>query len=63
VHSWLDRDIRPESASLVYDRVGSTDKELLMVKNSGHALTVDSEWERVAEQTYQFIQARVGRVA
>jgi carboxylesterase len=63
VHSRLDRNIRPESARFVYDRVGSTDKELLIVDNSGHALTVDSEWERVAERTYQFIQARLARVA
>lgn len=61
VHSWLDRNIRPESARLIYDRVGSKDKELLMLNNSAHALTVDSEWERVAEQTYQFIQARLAR--
>ena len=59
VHSWLDRNIRPESAQLVYDRVGSTDKELLMLNNSGHVLTVDSEWEQVAERTYEFIQARL----
>jgi len=63
VHSWLDRDIRPESARLVYDRVRSVDKELLMVGNSGHALTVDSEWERVAEVTYQFIQAHLPKAA
>ncbi|MGH2621955.1 MAG: alpha/beta hydrolase [Anaerolineales bacterium] len=62
VHSWLDRNIRPESAQFVYDRVGSKDKELLMVNNSGHVLTVDSEWERVAEQTFQFIQAHLPRL-
>jgi len=63
VHSRLDRRIRPESAQFVYDRVGSADKEVLMVDNSGHVLTVDGEWERVAERTYQFIQARLARVA
>jgi carboxylesterase len=59
VHSRLDRDIRPESARLVYERVGSKDKEMLMLNNSTHALTVDSEWERVAEKTYQFIQTHL----
>ena len=63
VHSWLDRNIHPDSAQLIYDRVGSRDKELLMLNNSAHALTVDSEWERVAERTYQFIQARLARAA
>lgn len=62
VHSRLDRDIRPESARLVYERVGSKDKELLMLNNSTHALTVDSEWERVAEKTYQFIQTHLPKL-
>jgi esterase/lipase len=44
----------------VNDRVGSKDKQLLLLHNSGHALTVDSEWELVAERTYAFIQAHLG---
>lgn len=58
VHSLLDADIRPQSARLVYDTVGSADKELLMLNYSGHSLTVDREWELVAERTYRFIEAR-----
>jgi hypothetical protein len=29
----------------------------IWVSQFGHCLTVDSEWERVAEKTYAFIQA------
>ena len=58
IHSTLDRSIHPNSAPLTYDRAGSTDKELVTLHNSGHCLTVDSEWESVAEKTYQFIQER-----
>jgi carboxylesterase len=57
VHSVLDTAIHPTSARRTYERVGSTDKELITLKNSGHCLTVDSEWEFVAERTYEFIQA------
>jgi esterase/lipase len=28
---------------------------MLVLHNSGHALTVDSEWEMVAERTLRFI--------
>jgi carboxylesterase len=57
VHSTLDTAIHPRSARYTYERAGSTDKELVTLHNSGHCLTVDSEWERVAEMTYQFVQA------
>ena len=60
VHSTLDDQLHPACPHWVNDRVGSKDKELLLLHNSGHALTVDSEWELVAEQTYAFIQARLG---
>lgn len=61
VYSKLDQDVRPESAQIVYDRVASNDKELVMLSNSGHALTVDTEWELAAEQTLRFIEARASK--
>ena len=60
VHSVLDDQIHPDCARWLTDRVGSQDTELLLLHNSGHALTVDSEWELVAERTFAFIQARLG---
>ena len=57
IHSTLDTAIHPDSARRTYERVGSADKELVTLHNSGHCLTVDSEWETVAEKTYTFIQA------
>ncbi len=57
IHSTLDTTIHPQSAQFTYERAGSTDKELVTLHNSGHCITVDSEWETVAEKTYQFIQA------
>ena len=57
IHSTLDQAIHPNSARLTYERAGSTDKELVTLHNSGHCLTVDSEWESVAKKTYDFIQS------
>jgi carboxylesterase len=57
IHSTADGTIHPDSAQYTYDRAGSTDKELVTLHGSGHVLTVDAEWEAVAEKTYQFIQS------
>ena len=56
-HSPLDQAIHRHSARYTYERAGSTDKELLTLHDSGHCLTVDSEWESVSQKTYEFIQA------
>jgi carboxylesterase len=55
VHSTIDRDVHPKGVEFIYEGVGSVDKELLTLHNSGHVLTVDSEWQLVAEKTYRFI--------
>jgi len=55
IHSTLDQAIDAHSARLAYEKVGSADKELVTLHNSGHCLTVDSEWEFVAEKTLRFI--------
>lgn len=56
-HSTLDQVIAPHSAQLTYERIGSADRELVTLHNSGHNILVDVEWEAVAEKTYEFIQA------
>ncbi len=57
IHSTHDQAIHPQSARRTYERVGAPDKELVTLHDSGHCLTVDSEWESVAAMTYRFIQA------
>ncbi len=56
IHSTLDSAIHPDSARRTYERVSSTDKELVTLRNSGHCITVDSEWKSVAKKTLKFIQ-------
>lgn len=55
IYSTGDQTIHPRSAGYTYQQIGATDKQLVTLHNSGHMLTVDSEWEFVAERTYQFI--------
>lgn len=57
IHSTQDRIIRPNSAAYAYELANATDKNLLTLHNSGHVLTVDSEWRAVAEATFDFIQS------
>ncbi|MCS7282616.1 MAG: alpha/beta fold hydrolase [Anaerolineae bacterium] len=54
-----DRAIHPRSAFYTYERVRSTEKELVVLHNSGHCLTVDAEWVTVAEKTWAFLQAHL----
>jgi carboxylesterase len=55
-YSTADETIHPNSARFTYQQAGSEDKELFTLHDSGHVITVDAEWESVAEKTYQFIQ-------
>ena len=59
MHSTEDPEIHPASAHYVYDRISSIDKQIIFLHNSGHVLALDSEWETVAENTYQFIDERL----
>ena len=59
VHSTGDDVIREDSAAYAYERAGSSDKSLVTLHKSGHVITVDTEWETVAEKSYAFIQAHV----
>ena len=59
VQSTRDRTIKPDSARFTYEHVGTPvkDRELFTLHNSGHCLTVDSEWEFVAQRTHEFLIA------
>jgi carboxylesterase len=50
-----DTSNRPYSAPRTFRRAGARDKKLVRLDRSGHALTVDAEWRRVAEQTAAFL--------
>lgn len=60
IYSTCDTAIHPESARRTYARIGSADKTLVKLEQSGHCITVDQEWRQVAAQTYDFIIAHGG---
>ncbi|MDY7080384.1 MAG: alpha/beta fold hydrolase [Chloroflexota bacterium] len=53
-----DRTIPHDSAQILFDGLGTTDKEIVWWPNSGHCITIDSEREKVWAQTYAFITTR-----
>jgi carboxylesterase len=55
-HAARDKHIDEKGARYAYEQIGSTDKELIVLRGSGHALTVDVEWEAVAQKTYAFFE-------
>jgi carboxylesterase len=60
IQSAKDPVIRAHSGRIIYDRIGSKDKELMMVHNSGHRITIDGERDIVAKKAYEFIAERSG---
>ena len=50
-----DDVIAPVCSRIVHDHVASKDKEMFSLDNSGHCLTIDSQWDIAAEKTQQFI--------
>jgi len=56
-----DHHIPHDSAKVIYDALGSTDKEIAWWPNSGHAITVDSEREAIWAKAYAFINAHSGQ--
>lgn len=59
IYSTGDQAIHPTSAQRTYEQIGASDKKLLTLRNSGHCITVDSEWQVVAEDTYAFIRSHL----
>ncbi|MBC2714217.1 MAG: alpha/beta fold hydrolase [Desulfobacteraceae bacterium] len=55
IQSTMDDTIDPGCSRFIYDRIGSADKEMMTLTNSGHCLTIDVEWETAAEKTRRFI--------
>ena len=60
IHSTRDAAIHPASAQRTFERIGAPDKQLITLHESGHCITVDRQWEYVAERTYNFIVGHGG---
>ncbi len=52
----LDKTINPQSSQMIYDLIGSQQKRLIWLEQSGHVVLLDREFERVAQISFEFIQ-------
>jgi len=56
VHSREDESVDPRNMTQIYDHLGSADKHLLWVEDSGHVIVREPQRERVFEAVNQFIK-------
>jgi len=59
VFSTQDRSIAIRAGPDTYKRIAARDKKLLILRNSGHVITVDGEREQVFEATYKWMMERI----
>ncbi len=62
-HGLRDPKVPVQAAQLLYDRVASIDRTLVLLENSGHNLLADGEREAVWAQSHGWITERAGRVS
>jgi carboxylesterase len=56
MHSHQDSYVLPENMPAIYHDLGSPDKEMLWIENSGHVLTRDAQRETVYKAAVDFIR-------
>lgn len=56
MHSRKDGGVAPENMPKIHTRVGSKEKEMVWLENSGHVVTRDREKERVFKAVENFLQ-------
>lgn len=60
IHSQQDRSVPHDHMEKIYNRLGSLDKMMFTIENSGHVITRDIEKDRVFEAVNKFIQRICG---
>jgi carboxylesterase len=55
VHSLTDESVPPHNAQRIFDQLGSADKQIFWVENSGHVITREPERQRIFEAAQAFI--------
>lgn len=56
LHAIDDESVHPRNAQSIFDRVSSTDKELILLGDCYHMITVDNERDTVFYETEMFIK-------
>lgn len=52
----LDQTVDSNGAKMVYDKIGSSRKQLHWLDDSTHVLLLDREFDQVAKQSFEFIE-------
>jgi carboxylesterase len=52
-----DRTIDPKSSGVIFEAISSQKKELEWLKNSGHCVVLDQEYEQVMAKSLAFVQS------
>lgn len=58
IHSRNDNSVHPQHAERIFEKIGSKDKRLLWLEQSGHVVIKDSERMKVFKATSDFIHSR-----
>ena len=53
----LDTVINPESATFIYDKTQSVEKQIKWYEKSGHVITLGPEKEQLHEDIYEFLES------
>jgi carboxylesterase len=61
IHSHQDGAVSPENMTAIYKHLGSKDKQMMWVENSGHVITREPERLRVFQAVQAFIE-RISKV-
>jgi carboxylesterase len=58
MHGRNDHTVHPGNATMIYEGVSSTDKELVWMERSYHVITLDYDRDEVLRRTGEFIKER-----
>jgi carboxylesterase len=56
IHAVEDRGVSPDNARSIFSQVGSDDKELVWIENSGHVITLEPAREQVYQLAADFVK-------
>ncbi|MEN6413883.1 MAG: alpha/beta fold hydrolase [Veillonellales bacterium] len=59
IQSYNDHTVRPKSARHIYERLGSSDKQLIWLERSGHIVTLDRQRDKVFQAVAEFLQGEL----
>jgi carboxylesterase len=61
IHSRKDRTVHFKNLQYIYDRLSSKEKEMYILKESYHVITIDVEKEKVFKRVEMFIEDQLSR--